>query len=533
MCNKTEINLQKYMHFRIFADFRQNYILHKEPYNKMNNIVNIYSQALDSANSGVIITDNTQPDNPIIYCNKAFEKITGYSHDEIIGHNCRFLQAQDRSQDERFFIKNCIEEEKECRVEIRNYRKNGNLFWNELYISPVKNENGETTHFIGVQNDITDRKKAEHELREEKSSIEKKILDRTKELVESEAFLSSIVQTVRESLLVLDSNYVVISANNHFLNSFKVSKEDTVGKPLFELGNHQWNIETLKELLMKILPTNNPVIDYEVEHNFPYIGKKVMLLNAYRIEFEGQYRDRILIAIEDITEKKETDRRKDDFLSIASHELKTPLTTIKGLVQILQRMAPPESSEKFETTLDKVSVYVDRLNALITDLLDTSKIQSGHIELHKEPFSIDSTVTETVDNLSLAAPNHKITFDGQSNATIMGDELQISQVVNNLISNAIKYSPGSDKVDVYISRVGNFVKVSVRDYGMGISAQDKPKIFERFFRARDIQKKFPGLGIGLYISHEIIANHNGTLWVESEVGEGSTFSFTLPILKNN
>jgi len=150
--------------------------------------------------------------------------------------------------------------------------------------------------------------------------------------------------------------------------------------------------------------------------------------------------------------------------------------------------------------------------------------------LHKEKFDIDSAIAETIDNLSLAAPNHTITLNGKTGVAIMGDELQISQVLNNLISNAIKYSPGSDKVDVYISKVGNFVKVSVRDYGMGISAQDKIKIFERFFRVRDIQKKFPGLGIGLYISHEIIANHNGTLWVESEIGEGSTFSFTLPIL---
>ncbi|WP_034763089.1 PAS domain-containing sensor histidine kinase [Chryseobacterium gregarium] len=499
----------------------------------MDNNIDIYIQALNSANCGIIITDNMQPDNPIIYCNHAFETMTGYSYDEIIGHNCRFLQAQDRSQPERQYLKDCIINGDECRVEIRNYKKNGQLFWNELFISPVKNKAGKITHFIGVQNDITERKRAEHELREEKSSVEKKIKERTKELVEKEVFLSSIIQTVRESLLVLNADYKVLSANSHFLNSFKVTAEDTVGKILFELGNNQWNIGPLKELLMKILPTNNPVIDYEVEHNFPYIGKKVMLVNAYRIEFEGQYKDRILIAIEDITEKKEIDRRKDDFLSIASHELKTPLTTIKGLIQLLQRMVPEGSPEKYTTTLDKVSVYVDRLNILISDLLDTSKIQSGNIELHKEPFKIDKTIADTVENLSLAAPNHKIALSGNTESTILGDELQISQVINNLISNAIKYSPGSDKVDIYTSKVGNFVKISVKDYGMGINAQDKAKIFDRFFRARDIQKKFPGMGIGLYISHEIIVNHNGTLWVESEVGEGSTFSFTLPIMKND
>ena len=115
----------------------------------------------------------------------------------------------------------------------------------------------------------------------------------------------------------------------------------------------------------------------------------------------------------------------------------------------------------------------------------------------------------------------------------MGDDLQISQVINNLISNAVKYSPNSQNIEVYANKVGNFVKISVKDFGIGISSQDKAKIFNRFYRAGNIQKKFPGLGIGLYISHEIIANHNGTLWVESEPGEGSTFSFTLPIMKTN
>lgn len=501
--------------------------------NKIDNNLEVYLKALNAVNSGIIITDNTQPDNPIIYCNKAFENITGYDHSEIIGHNCRFLQSQDRDQSEISVLKDCIKKGKDCRVEIRNYKKNGSLFWNELYVSPIHNEKGDVTNFIGIQNDITDRKKTEFDLKQKKVSAEKKIQVRTQELIDNQAFLSSIIHTVRESLLVLDAKYVVLSANTHFLNTFKVSQEDTVGTILFELGNHQWDIEALKELLIKILPTNNPVIDFEVEHDFPHIGKKVMLLNAYRVEFEGQYKDRILIAIEDITDKTEIDRRKDDFLSIASHELKTPLTTIKGLVQLLQRMPPEAASEKYLNTLDKVGTYVDRLNNLITELLDTSKIRSGNIEIHNEPFSIDKTLRDTVESLSLATPNYDIVLSGSTDAIILGDELQISQVINNLISNAIKYSPGSEKVDVHLSRVGGFVKVSVIDYGMGISPQDRKKIFERFFRARDIQKKFPGLGIGLYISHEIVANHKGTLWVESEIGKGSTFSFTIPIMKDD
>ena len=496
-----------------------------------NNRLILYQHALDSSNSGIIITDNSLDDNPIIYCNKAFEKITGYSRDEIIGHNCRFLQSNDRHQEARDIIKNSIRENEESRVIIRNYKKNGDLFWNELFVSPVKDEEGNTTHFIGVQNDITDQKQAEHDLREAKASVEKKVEERTKELRGNEMFLSSIIQTVRESLLVLDEDFIVLSANNHFFKTFKVSSEDTVGKLLYELGNHQWDIDALKSLLTEILPTNNPVIDFEVEHDFPHIGKKLMILNAYRVEFEGQYKDRILLAIEDATERREIEKRKDDFLSIASHELKTPLTTIKGLIQILQRFSGSNSSAKYNQTLDKVSVHIERLNKLITNLLDTSKIQSGNIESHMEPCNLFYILKNSVENVLFSDNNFRVNIKGDQEVMVNVDESQISQVVSNILSNAIKYSPTSAEIDVMISKVSDFAKVSVKDYGLGISHEDQLKIFDRFYRAGSTQKKYPGMGIGLYISKKIIHHHNGTMWVESELGKGSTFHFTLPLYK--
>ncbi|WP_316797700.1 ATP-binding protein [Pedobacter frigidisoli] len=489
----------------------------------------LLSKALDASISGIIITDNTQPDNPIIYCNQAFEKIAGYQRNEIIGHNCRFLQKDDRGQQARGILKDAIAKGLECTVDIRNYRKNGDLFWNELYMSPIKDEAGKVTHFIGVQNDVSARKKAEHDLRQQQDQMERVIQERTQELRDSEAFFSSIIQTVRESLLVLDPKFFVVSANSHFLKTFKVNAEETVGKHLYELGNHQWDIPQLKELLISILPTNNPVEDFEVEHDFPHIGRKLMLLNAYRVELEGQYKDQILLAIEDITDRREIERRKDDFLSIASHELKTPLTTIKGYVQALERMAPKESSDKFKTILGKTAVYVERLNNLIAELLDVSRIQTGNIELHKAPFDFDKMVLDSVEAIQSAAQQHTIIVKGQSGVRLWGDESHIIQVINNLVSNAIKYAPDSNEVLVYISRISDYVKLSVTDYGMGISQEDQKKVFERFFRAGDIQQRFPGMGIGLYICDQIIKNHEGTLWVESEKGKGSTFSFTLPI----
>jgi PAS domain S-box-containing protein len=486
-------------------------------------------RVLEATNTGVVITDNLLPDNPIIYCNPAFEQLSGYSREEIIGRNCRFLQSQDRNQQARLEIKAAVEAGTNCVVQIRNYTKQGKLFHNELYLSAVRNEQKEVTHFIGIQNDVSTRVKAEQQLDQNYKEIELKVTERTNMLRESEEYLSSIVETIRESLIVMDKDYKVLSANNHFLNTFKVSINETKGKLLYELGNGQWDIPELKKMMEDVLPTNNPVLDYEVEHEFPHIGRKLMLLNAHRVELEGKFKDRILLAIEDITERRNIEQRKDDFLSIASHELKTPLTTVVGYVQMMRRLLPENASDKFKSVMDKTGIYVDRLNQLLTELLDMSRIQSGHIELHRELFDFDKMVSEAVEGMQTATPKYRIITNGKAGVQYYGDESHLTQVLTNLISNAIKYSPDADEVEIYVSTVSDFIKVSVKDHGMGIKEDELKKIFERFYRVGSIQKSFPGMGIGLYICDQIIKNHGGSLWVESEVGKGSVFSFTLPI----
>lgn len=497
--------------------------------NSANLDLQLLISALDASVSGVTITDNRQEDNPIIYCNEAFMKMTGYAEHEIIGHNCRFLQGADRTQDAREKLSAAIDSGTRCTVEIRNYRKNGNLIWNELYISPIVNGSGEITHFLGIQNDITQRKKAEQQLRLHQDQMEKEIQERTRKLRDSEEFLTSIIQTVRESLLVLDPDFFVLSANEHFFKTFKVSPEDTIGKHLYELGNHQWDIPQLKELLLKILPTSNPVENFEVEHDFPHIGRKLMLLNAHRIELESEYKDQILLAMEDITDRREMERRKDDFLAIASHEFKTPLTSIKGYLQALERTLPPGPFDKFKVLLSKASAQVNRLNSMMDELLDVSRIKTGNLTLHKAPFDFDKMVQEAVEIIQPGAIHHQIKVVGASGIEVFADENQLIQVMNNLLNNAIKYAPNSKEILVSISRVSNYVKVSVKDYGLGINAEDQKRVFERFFRVSDIQLRFAGMGIGLYVCEQIIKDHGGSLWVESEKGHGSTFSFTIPI----
>jgi PAS domain S-box-containing protein len=493
----------------------------------------LLATVLQATSTGVVITDHQQPDEPIIFCNPAFEKLSGYSRTEIIGRNCRFLQGEDRNQEARDKIKEAIEKELHIQVQIRNYTADGTLFWNDLIMSPVKNKDGKVTHFVGIQTDVTRRKEAEAALHLERQELENRVEQRTKTLKESEEYLESIVQTIRESLLVLDKNLNVLSANPHFYKTFKVSATDTVGKNIFELGRGQWNIPALRQLLEHVLPNNNPFEGYEVVADFPHIGRKNMLLNAYQIEYESNYKDRILLAFEDVTERKEAERRKDDFLGVASHELKTPLTSIKGYLQIAKMTLPDNASPKLGDVITKAEYYSDKLNALIKDLLDVSKIQAGKLEFNKANFDFDKMVHEAVDGIQAANPDYTVTITGQTEQQCHGDKDRLEQVVQNLLTNAIKYSPNVKEVKVHVSQASNFLKLAITDFGVGIEQKDYKKIFERFYRVDDVQKQYPGMGIGLYVCEQIIKQHEGSLWVESQLGKGSTFSFVVPATKSN
>lgn len=220
---------------------------------------------------------------------------------------------------------------------------------------------------------------------------------------------------------------------------------------------------------------------------------------------------------------------RDDFISVASHELKTPVTSVKIFTQVLQKHFEQLGDHTASTYLNKMDKQINRLTELIYNLLDISKIQAGRIEFNEKLFDIDTLVRETVEVMQ-ATTKHKLIIEGETHQQVFGDEDRLGQVLSNLISNALKYSPKAKKVIITLSSTEKEVTVSVRDYGIGISPQHLEKIFERFYRVFDnTDKTFPGLGIGLYISSEIVRRHHGTFHVESHQGKGSTFSFTLPL----
>ncbi|WP_158828497.1 PAS domain-containing sensor histidine kinase [Mucilaginibacter lacusdianchii] len=491
----------------------------------------LFVAAMDATVNGIVITDNRQPDNPIIYCNKAFEELTGYRHDEIIGHNCRFLQGDDRNQKQRQLIRDTIERGEHCSLEIRNYRKDGTLFWNQLVISPVKDGDGNITHFVGVQNDVTRRREAEDALKEEKELLESRVASRTKELQESEEYLGSIVETIRESLVVLDEQINVLSVNDHFCKFFKLDTKEVVGKQLYDISNRAWDIPELRAVLEDILPHSNPFEGFEVEHEFPHIGKRLLVLNARQIKLRGKFKNRVLLAMEDFTDHRQVEQRKEDFISVASHEMKTPLTTIKGHLQLLTKRAEKAGVQADLKSLAITAKSVERLDTLINDLLDVSKIQSGRMQFNFTEFDFMNVVNNSIESVRETMDTHQIVVTGAADKKVQGDFFRLEQVMINLLTNAIKYSPAAKEISVHLSVLAGFLKVAVKDTGVGIKREDHKKIFERFYRSDGVQFSFQGLGIGLYISNQIIAEHNGTLWVESEEGQGSVFNFTIPFIK--
>jgi signal transduction histidine kinase len=225
-------------------------------------------------------------------------------------------------------------------------------------------------------------------------------------------------------------------------------------------------------------------------------------------------------------EIQENQKKKDEFIGIASHELKTPLTSIKGYVEMLNMLEREDPKKQF---IQKTLGNINKLERLVKDLLDVSKIQSGQLQLEMKEFDIDELLNETINASQMVSETHHIERKGAAvNAVIYADRQRIEQVLLNLLSNAIKYSPGEDTVVVETEKTENEIIIKIRDYGIGVAPEEQTTIFERFYRSNTIAVHISGFGLGLYICRDIIQRHRGKIWVES-AGKGSVFKFSLPL----
>jgi two-component system phosphate regulon sensor histidine kinase PhoR len=232
----------------------------------------------------------------------------------------------------------------------------------------------------------------------------------------------------------------------------------------------------------------------------------------------------------DIDDQRKALEKQDEFIGIASHELKTPLTSLKAYVQLMNKFKKEQVPEQVKTFIDKASTSINKLQILVNDLLDVSKIQAGKLFFSQTRLEINAMVSNWVENARYMYPVNELSFKGGPECFVDGNAERLEQVVMNLINNAQKYSPENKRIDLAVEVLKQDVKISVTDFGIGLSAEQQQRIFERFYRVDDRNLNVGGLGMGLYISMEIIKNHNGSMGVESAPGKGSTFFILLPII---
>jgi signal transduction histidine kinase len=234
--------------------------------------------------------------------------------------------------------------------------------------------------------------------------------------------------------------------------------------------------------------------------------------------------------IEDITEKHDLRLQKDEFIGIATHELKTPITSLKASLQLMNRMIKNESAipEKIAKLAADAQLYTLKLTHLVEDYLNTAKYEQGKLSINKRCFPLSDVIDGCCNHVQLDR-RHYVTHSGDLAIEVYADRHKIDQVIVNFVNNALKYAPASEEIAIRVEQLKDHIKISVSDKGAGIPPEDIPHLFDRYYQINKGNTQTPGLGLGLYISAQIIKAHGGEIGVDSELGKGSTFWFTLPV----
>ena len=400
--------------------------------------------------------------------------------------------------------------------------------------------------------DITERKEIENGL--EKTRKELEVIKKSAD--EASEFAESIINTVREPLIALDQDLRVVTVSRSFYEVFKVKPEETVGQLIYDLGNKQWDIPKLRELLETILPQKTTFDNYEVEHDFATIGRRIMLLNARQIQRVLGKERIILLAIEDITERREienglekaheelkelatelkrTARVKSEFLANMSHELRTPLNSINGFSEVLYDETFGPLNEKQKKYVNNVLTSGKHLLLLINQILDMAKVEAGKMKLALSSLPMKSLLNEISLLVADMVSKKKIQMlleIAEDLPNIEADELKVKEIIYNLLSNAVKFTPEGGKIGMRAKKADSEIEIVVWDTGVGIAPENMEKIFEGFFRVdTPYSRVTEGTGLGLPLSKKLVELHGGKLSVESEgLNKGTSVRFTLPII---
>jgi PAS domain S-box-containing protein len=376
-----------------------------------------------------------------------------------------------------------------------------------VHFVPLKNEQGKVDTGLIIALDITDIKQAE----------------------EKSAKLAAIIESSDDAIISKTLESVITSWNDSAERMFGYTADEIIGETIYKLippdrQEEEPRIlarlksgERVEHFETKRMTRDGKLLDVSLTIS-PVKDKRGNIIGLSKI-------------IRDITEKKLDETRKNDFIGMVSHELKTPLTSLNALIQVTSAKLKNNDDVFLTGAMEKANTQVKRMSSMINGFLNVSRLESGKLLIDKQNFELNQLISETINEIKLTSPDYSITFNPANPILLHADKDKISSVISNLLSNAVKYSPKEKLIKVDCEIIGKELRVSVKDEGMGINSLDIEKIFDRYYRVETTHTQhISGFGIGLYLSAEIIERHNGRIWVESKPGKGSTFYFILPMI---
>lgn len=516
----------------------------------------LLERAIAVSTNGIIISDSTKPGNPVVYVNSGFEKLTGYTKAEILGRTCTILQGEDRNQPGLSLLRQALKEKKSCRVTLKNHRKDGSVFWNDLSLSPIFNEQQELLYYIGVQTDVTELKLAKDALDEQYQLLQQEIEGRKQTelaLRKSETQYRQLVDSANSIILQIDCQGNIVFFNEFAQRFFGYTEDEIIG-------------QNIKGTIVPIKDTDGqnlyPIIDEILEHTEQYAtyenenqrknGDRVWVEWTNRLLYnESGEAVGILSVGMDATARKQTqialqsakqaaemaNHTKSQFIARMSHELRTPLNAILGFTQILKR----ESllSGEHQEYLHIINRSGENLLDLINDILSLSKIEAGKVSLDETCFDLYRLLYEVQDMLRLKADQKGIrlssTFDPKVPSWVIADQGKLRQILINLLSNSVKFThEGSVTIRVFPAPNKDQLLTQeyiweIQDTGEGIEAEELPLLFEPFIQTRSGVKSGQGTGLGLTICQQLVQLMGGEIKVCSEVGVGTLVRVQLPL----
>ncbi|ALL05398.1 hypothetical protein AQ505_07785 [Pedobacter sp. PACM 27299] len=384
-------------------------------------------------------------------------------------------------------------------------------YWDTTY-TPFFDENGIMQYIIQYSYDVTNF-----------VSAGKKVEQHEKEIGASEKHLEYLLNSMPQQVWTATATGIISYVNEICCRDFGKTKEELRGEG-WQSFVHPDDLPICIRAWSYALSQNS---EYSVQFRLRmadgqykwHLGKAIPLIESGELKMWMGTNTNIDI-------QKSNEQRKDEFLAIASHELKTPLTSIKAFNQLMKRSKDPEKLQGF---VEKSASQIIRLEQLITDLLDVTKINSGNMVFEKDAFQFSEIIATAVQTVQAMSPDHELLLENSIDVSYHGDRLRIEQVLMNFLTNAVKYSPNGGKVIISVEIQSDNIVVSVQDFGIGIAEFEMQRLFERYYRVDNEDLRYEGLGLGLFICSEILKAHHGSFWLESKLEVGSTFYFRLPL----